>query len=267
MSRGVVCVVVSVVVMVSASSSSSSSASSSLSCPVVMQTSGQVERRLINAGFHRDLETTVFLSSPEDLDSCVVLLKETFPPGSFVDPHQLAFLRALGGPDFYVPQIINVETPEHQSPRVIAYFFTHVEEMTDGRWLANISVPIHFRYHRAWSGQNQPSLEAHVHIPHPAVLLHCDAGVSDACSPLVHLEPCPPAGPQLCQWLPVHTFSTSEGAVASIPVGNTDLLDTVLLTTTCLTAAATLLILAALAKKTPPSPHTSSSSAPLPPLS
>lgn len=261
MSRGVVGVVVVVVSVVAVVVTTSS-------CPVVMQTSGQVERRLMNGGFHRDLETTVFLSSPEDLDSCVVLLKETYPPGSYVDPHQLAFLRALGGPDFYVPQMINVETPEHQSPRVIAYFFTHVEEMTDGRWLANITIPIHFRYHRAWSGQNHPSLEAHVHIPHPAVLLHCEAGVSDACSLLVHLEPCPPAGPQLCQWLPVHTFSTSEGAVASVPVGNTDLLDTVLLTTTCLTAAATLLILAALAKKTPPTPPMlSSSSGPVPPLS
>lgn len=229
-------------------------------CPMVMHTSGQVERRLLNEGFHRELETTVFLSSPESLESCEVLLKETLPPGSYVDPHQLAFLQALHGPDFYVPQMINVESPEHQSPRVVAYFFTHVQELSDGRWLANITFPIHLRYHRAWSGHNYPSLEAAVHIPHPEVLVQCEADVSDACSPLLHLEPCPPAGPQLCQWLPVHTFSTSEGVVATVPVGNTDLLDTVLLTTTCLTAAATLLILAALAKKTPPTPSSSSSS-------
>ncbi|XP_050730707.1 phosphatidylinositol-glycan biosynthesis class X protein-like [Eriocheir sinensis] len=227
-------------------------------CPVVMQTSGQVERRLLNEGFHRELETTLFLSVPESLESCVVLLKETLPPGCYVDPHQLAFLRRLGGPDFYVPQTVNVETPEHQSPRIIAYFFVPAQEMDDGRWLANITVPIHIRYHRAWSGQEHPPLEARVHITHPTVMVHCEGGVTEDCSPLVQLEPCPPAGPQLCQWLPVHTFSTSEGVVASVPVGNTDLLDTVLLTTTCLTAAATLLILAALAKKTPLPPPTPS---------
>lgn len=63
--------------------------------------------------------------------------------------------------------------------------------------------------HRAWSGQEHPPLEARVHITHPTVMLHCEGGVTEDCSPLVQLEPCPPAGPQLCQWLPVHTFSVS----------------------------------------------------------
>lgn len=44
-------------------------------------------------------------------------------------------------------------------------------------------------------------------------------------------------------------LQTSEAVIAVIPVGNTDLIDTVLLTTTCVTAGATLLILAALRKK------------------
>ncbi|XP_042239664.1 phosphatidylinositol-glycan biosynthesis class X protein-like [Homarus americanus] len=217
-------------------------------CPLVLKTNAQVERRLLNEGFHRDLETTVFLSSPEDLQSCLVLIKEVLPPGSYVDPNQLRFLRAFGGPDFHVPQIINVETPEHLSPRVLAYFYILPQPMSDGRWLVNITVPIHLRYHRARSGESY-SLEVPVRLQHPAVLVQCEDVGGDACRPLVQLEPCPPSGVQLCEWLPVNTFSTSEAVMGIVPVGNTDLLDTVLLTTTCITAGATLLILATLRKK------------------
>lgn len=45
-------------------------------------------------------------------------------------------------------QVINVETPEHQSPRVFAYFFMRASQMEDGRWLVNMTIPVHFRYHR-----------------------------------------------------------------------------------------------------------------------
>lgn len=47
-------------------------------------------------------------------------------------------------------------------------------------------------------------------------------------------------------------LQTSEDVSSVVPVGNTDLLDTVLLATTCLTAAATLLLLTTLSR-TPPS--------------
>ncbi|XP_045624658.2 phosphatidylinositol-glycan biosynthesis class X protein [Procambarus clarkii] len=222
--------------------------SSGSTCPLVLKTSAQVERRLLNEGFHRDLETTIFLSSPEDLQSCVVLIKEVFPPGSYVDPNQLRFLKQLGGPDFHIPQVINVETPEHLSPRILAYFYALPSPLNDGRWLVNMTVPVHLRYHRARSGESYP-LEVAVRLLHPAVLLQCDDVGGDACRPLVQLEPCPPDGVHQCEWLPVHTFSTSEAVMGMVPVGNTDLLDTVLLTTTCITAGATLLILATLRKK------------------
>nr|XP_053650870.1 phosphatidylinositol-glycan biosynthesis class X protein-like [Cherax quadricarinatus]XP_053650871.1 phosphatidylinositol-glycan biosynthesis class X protein-like [Cherax quadricarinatus]XP_053650872.1 phosphatidylinositol-glycan biosynthesis class X protein-like [Cherax quadricarinatus] len=220
----------------------------SLTCPLVLRTNAQVERQLLNEGFHRDLETTVFLSSPEDLQSCVVLIKEIFPSGSYVDPNQLRFLKSLGGPDFYVPQVINVETPEHLSPRILAYFYMLPRPFSDGRWVVNMTVPVHLRYHRARSGESYP-LEVAVRLQHPAVFLQCEDIGGDACRPLVHLEPCPPNGVQQCEWLPVHTFSTSEAVLGVVPVGNTDLLDTVLLTTTCITAGAMLLILATLRKK------------------
>ncbi|XP_071550370.1 phosphatidylinositol-glycan biosynthesis class X protein-like [Panulirus ornatus] len=217
-------------------------------CPLVLKTNAQVERRLLNEGFHRDLETTVFLSSSEDLHTCIVLIKEIFPPGSYVDPNQLRFLRALGGPDYYIPQVVNVETPEHLSPRIVAYFYVVPKPMDDGRWLVNITVPVHLRYHRARSGESYP-LEVGVRLQHPSVLIQCEDNGGDTCRPLLQLEPCPPSGLQQCEWLLVHTFSTSEAVVGVVPVGNTDLLDTVLLTTTCITAGATLLILAALRKK------------------
>lgn len=57
---------------------------------------------------YRDLETTVFISSPENLQSCIVLIKDIFPSGSYVDPNQLRFNKAFGGPDFHVPQVCNV---------------------------------------------------------------------------------------------------------------------------------------------------------------
>ncbi|XP_027227398.2 phosphatidylinositol-glycan biosynthesis class X protein [Penaeus vannamei] len=216
-------------------------------CPMVQKTNAQVERRLLNEGFHRDLETTVFISSPENLQSCIVLIKDIFPSGSYVDPNQLRFNKAFGGPDFHVPQVINVETPEHQSPRVFAYFFKRALRMEDGRWLVNMTIPVHFRYHRARSGATYP-LEVPVRLQHPAVFLQCEEAGGEICRPLLQLEPCPPSGPELCEWLPVHTFSTTEAVMGLIPVGNTDSLDTVLLATTSITAGATLLILAALTK-------------------
>lgn len=218
------------------------------SCLLVLKTNAQVERRLLNEGFHRELETAVFLSSPEDLQSCQVLVKDVFPPGSYVDPNQLRFLKPFGGPDFHIPQMINVEMPEHLSPRIFAYFYVRPQPMNDGRWLVNMTVPIHFRYHRARSGATYP-LEVGIRLQHPAILLQCEDVGGDACRPLAQLEPCPPSGHDQCEWLPIHTFSTSEAVMGVVPVGNTDLLDTVLLTTTCVTAGATLLILAALRRK------------------
>lgn len=217
-------------------------------CPLVLKTNAQVERRLLNEGFHRDLETTVFLSSPENLQSCIALVKDIYPPGSYVDPNQLRFLKPFGGPDFYIPQMINVETPEHFSPRIMAYYFVRPRPLDDGRWLINMTIPVHFRYHRARSGTSHP-LEVGVRLPHPLIMLQCEDVGGDACRALAQLEPCPPSGRDQCEWLPVHTFSTSEAVMGNIPVGNTDLLDTVLVTTTCVTAGATLLILASLKKK------------------
>ncbi|KAK7077512.1 hypothetical protein SK128_027408 [Halocaridina rubra] len=222
--------------------------SQSLTCPLVLKTNAQVERRLLNEGFHRDLETAVYLSSPEDLQSCLVLVKEVLPPGAYFDPSQLRFLKPFGGPDFYIPQMINVETPEHFSPRILAYFYVLPKPLNHGRWMVNVTVPVHFRYHRARSGTSHP-LEVGVRLQHPAILLQCEDVGGDVCTPLAQLEPCPPSGYNQCEWLPVHTFSTSEAVMAVIPVGNTDLLDVVLLTTTCVTAGATLLILVTLKKK------------------
>ncbi|KAK3875516.1 hypothetical protein Pcinc_019614 [Petrolisthes cinctipes] len=219
------------------------------SCPLVLQTSAQVERRLLGKGFHRELETVVQVGSNDDVSSCWLLVKEVIPPGAYVDPNQLAFLCPLGGPGFYIPQTVNVETPEHQSPRVVANFYTAANHLLpDGRWLANFTVPIHLRYHRARSGESY-SLEVEVKVPHPSIFLLCeDNAGGDTCSPLTQLEPCPPSGQQFCEFLPIHSFSTSEDVSGVVPVGNTDLLDTVLLATTCLTAAATLLLLTTLSR-------------------
>ncbi|KAF2344752.1 Glycosylphosphatidylinositol-mannosyltransferase I PIG-X/PBN1 [Trinorchestia longiramus] len=46
-----------------------------------------------------------------------------------------------------------------------------------------------------------------------------------------------------CYWLPLHTFSTSEGLSFSVPVGDLDHLELVLFITTAVTTAATLLLL------------------------
>lgn len=46
-----------------------------------------------------------------------------------------------------------------------------------------------------------------------------------------------------CYWLPVHTFSTTEGVTLAVPVGNTDQLEVVLFVTTAVTTAAMLLLL------------------------
>lgn len=58
-----------------------------------------------NEGLDRELETTVQVGSSEDVSSCWLLVKEVIPPGAYVDPNQLAFLRPLGGPGFHVPQV------------------------------------------------------------------------------------------------------------------------------------------------------------------
>ncbi|XP_076063749.1 phosphatidylinositol glycan anchor biosynthesis class X [Oratosquilla oratoria] len=219
------------------------------SCPTMLKTNVQVERRLLGKGFHRDLETTVYVSSPEDLSGCKILLKDILPSGAYADTNQLKFLKALGGPSFHIPQTVNVETPEHLSSKTFVYLFAKPQPTLQDHLLVNLTIPVHFRYHRARNGNIYP-LTVSITVPHPSVLLMCEEFV-EGCLPLLLLEPCPPDGRDSCEWLPLHSFSTTEAVAGQIPVGNTNLLDTVLLATTTVTGGAVLLILTAVRKKKP----------------
>lgn len=223
-------------------------------CPL-LKTSAQVERRLLKEGFHRELETIVYLSSNEDISNCVLMLKENFPSGSYIDPYQLSFMKSFGGPDFYIPQVVNVETPEQHSPRIEAFMFGKLQSNIDNQMVMNITVPVHFRYHRARSGMKY-SLSVPVVLEHPQVFLMCEDITSEDCKQRTQLEPCPPSGFNMCEYLPIHSFSTTEVVSGTVPVGDTDLIDTVLLTTTSLTFGAMLLALQTIAKKKRPKTHT-----------
>ena len=89
-----------------------------------------------------------------------------------------------------------------------AFFFALPTFIEKDKWLVNISIPIHFRYHQAKSA-SMGQLRDLVHISHPSVHLLCDIEENSDCSLYTQLEPCPPDGYSTCDWLPINTFSVS----------------------------------------------------------
>ncbi|CAL4087728.1 unnamed protein product, partial [Meganyctiphanes norvegica] len=108
---------------------------------------------------------------------------------------------------------------------------------------------------RARSGLKY-SLDVPIRLEHPQVFLLCEDITTEDCKQRTQLEPCPPSGINKCEYLPMHSFSTTEVVSGTVPVGNTDLIDTVLLTTTSLTFGAMLLLLQTIVKKKRPKTHT-----------
>ncbi|KAB7501626.1 Phosphatidylinositol-glycan biosynthesis class X protein [Armadillidium nasatum] len=216
-------------------------------CSVIRRTNVQVERELTGNGFHRKLHTSLVISTPVNLESCHVLVKEIIPSGAYCDPNELNFWKEFGGPSFFIPQFVNVEAPQQLSPKIQSYFFTIPKLIKPSVWHSNISGSRTY----ALSQGSREKLEERIAFPHPSIYLFCETEIlDDACVPLAHLEPCPPSGVQQCDWIPINTFSTSDWVEARIPVGNADLIDTVLLTTTTVTFGATLLLLVSIVRNT-----------------
>jgi phosphatidylinositol glycan class X len=182
----------------------------------------QLIRTCLRSGFHRDIESNVTVTFAKQLPpevECEVLLKEYLPTGLFVDLYQTENLHQFGGPKVYSPVDIDVELPEFMSQNHTLHVYNAMtRHATNNLQLqANLSLPIHVRYHRPSSEHDY----AQAVLPTPDVFVRCRMSKYwvDLLSHLVVVaEPCSDNTSADCAWIQL-TCIGAESLTFEVPVG------------------------------------------------
>lgn len=185
-----------------------------------------VQRSQSKSGFHRDLVTYVewdlslsSLRSHFDVQDCQLLLVEHFPSGIYVDPDQIKDGEEFGGREVFSTEIINVESLAHHSSSLKIFLFpksvvinSRLETIS-----ANISIPIHLRYHQAALGKTFVA----VSLLFPSVLGRCngiDKRLATQCGAELIKAPCNAKIPSVsCDWI-ILTSASKEHSISSRPL-------------------------------------------------
>lgn len=188
-----------------------------------------VERKHNKPGFHRDLVTFVewdILSNFDDdsnqLD-CQLLLVEHFPSGIYIDPDQIKNEVEFGGPEVLTTETINVESLAHHASSHKIFVFPKIAiDYRLKTMSANITIPVHLRYHQAAIGTKFAS----VSLSSPKVFGRCNGVTSPAleCGTPPIKAPCNAKGMPSCDWIPLNsvnkdTLQSDIPVVFHVPVG------------------------------------------------
>lgn len=188
-----------------------------------------VERRQIKPGFHRDLVTYVewnILSKfddDSDQQDCQLLLVEHLPSGICIDPDQIKNEEQFGGPEVLTTETINVESMAHHASSHKIFVFPKIDfDYGFGTMTANITIPVHLRYHQAAIGIKFAS----VSLSSPKVFGRCNGVTSPAlnCKTLPIKAPCNAKGMSSCDWILLDsvnkdTLQSDRPLVLHVPVG------------------------------------------------
>ncbi|KAJ7382591.1 hypothetical protein OS493_033948 [Desmophyllum pertusum] len=188
-----------------------------------------VQRSQNKSGFHRDLVTNVewdILSSVGDhsnLLDCQLLLIEELPSGIFIDVDQIKNAVEFGGPEVLSTETINVELLAHHASSHKIFVFPKIAfDSRLGTINANITIPIHLRYHPAAEGTKFVS----VSLSSPTIVGRCNGINSPAkqCGTTPFKAPCDATQLFSCDWIPLNSVSKDQSQsnmplVLRVPVG------------------------------------------------
>ncbi|XP_014668413.1 PREDICTED: phosphatidylinositol-glycan biosynthesis class X protein-like [Priapulus caudatus] len=204
-----------------------------------------LDRYLNKAGFHRDLQTKVSVRGIDGKQQCRLLLIETIPSGVYVDLYQVAAMQTQGGPEVYSSQTIDVEAPEYLSTQHTLHVFANFNSSYTGELTADVTLPIHGRYHRADTLQF-----IEVVIKHPQLLIYCAKFGSLGCTGNnVVKAPCDSTSKSTCNWLPVLYKANKRNLSMFVPVGQVQHRTMVAVVTVCVTSMGCLLVLMVMWRK------------------
>ncbi|XP_075919784.1 GPI alpha-1,4-mannosyltransferase I, stabilizing subunit isoform X2 [Petromyzon marinus] len=211
----------------------------------------QVTRRVLNSGFHRELVSVVSGRGPAPQ---VVLLRETLPAGLYSDPYELSGSEFARHSQAVFLSRVDVEAPASRAaPLQLLVFISAAAAGTGAAgggpaWTANVSLPVHLRYHAPAQPGRPP--RAHVLLGGPLVLLPCDSPgrPCDGAAPRDVTEgPCSATNQTVCLWRRATLVAQQQEEVSpqalSVPVGSLDHEPAVLALTLLTTLGCCLLLL------------------------
>lgn len=169
-----------------------------------------------NKGFHREVVTTVEISS-DVLTGVRVLLVHRWPSGIYVDPYQLASLSDHGNWQILLDSAIDLEVPAHKTSGFVTYVYPTLDERTPR--LLKVTIPIHGRYHEpSFVGKTFTSVE----IEPPELLLR-----TEKCTELSNFEPhtvvdvpCTADNSSTCLWVKIQHQQGHGHVSLQFPVGD-----------------------------------------------
>jgi len=234
----------------------SSSTDHELEIPDIKHPDCQLLRAGLHQGFHREVESNVtvtFASTSESpFTDCEVMLKEHIMTGLYVDLYQTYNNYEFGGPKVYSAEDIDLELPEFLSKNYTVYIYSGLTSQNMGTsvsWQANLTVPIHVRYHK-------PSLEdlyAKAVLPPPEVYLRCqlsDSWVDQLWASEVVAAPCSKDTSVDCEWVPL-SCTGAQSLTFEVPVGQLRHYTLVVVVTMVVTLGATFFLMYVIIVKSP----------------
>lgn len=178
----------------------------------------RLSRTSLHSGFHRMVETVVNLTTASRFlkdCNCAVLLKEVLPSGLYVDTYQTDSLHHHGATKVYSPVEIDLELPEYLAQSCEIYVYKNTTDYNaDGLLQAEVSLPIHLRYH-------QPRMDVKflsVSLRPPSVMLHCTCANWLSKQKELVAEPCLKDTHLSCMWLQLPCTGGQELSF-EVPVG------------------------------------------------
>ncbi|KAG1687151.1 Phosphatidylinositol-glycan biosynthesis class X protein [Nymphon striatum] len=149
---------------------------------------------------------------------------EKFPSGVYVDTFQLNNLEQQNQQwQVLINEAIDVEMPEYLSQEFEAYFYVILRNVNEHQMEANISVPIHLRYHKP--SENPDEYYVNVFIHNPKLYLKNDQKELSSCFKSTEqiLFSCDKHNKAVCDWHSVPYFAQNEnGLRVSVPVGHSE---------------------------------------------
>ncbi|XP_073792793.1 phosphatidylinositol-glycan biosynthesis class X protein isoform X2 [Danio rerio] len=157
------------------------------------------------AGFHRDLEYSVYWSETDH--DVKALLVQKMPSGVYMDEYQLETLRHDTGLEVLLDSKVDLEAPEYLSSGFTALVFLSGNAVT---------VPVHGRYHRPSDTHSHVTVD----IQPPRLLLRSDQCETPNAQHTVVEAPCTFRNESFCLWLEIQDLKGSAGVSLELPVGD-----------------------------------------------
>ncbi|XP_034831879.1 phosphatidylinositol-glycan biosynthesis class X protein isoform X1 [Maniola hyperantus] len=184
----------------------------------------QVEQKLLNEGFHRNLSINIdFASDNEEerwlYEDCMVGIEQTLPAGVYASPDEINdngcknLIHAI----FKTP--VNTELPAQKSEPLIIHLLSKVRD-----YRTHVYIPVHARYHHAAAGGGTVRNE----IPVPKLYLMCPDKKLNRCDNL-YLQVTrdnnfcvKEVSKEICSWKEIPTIVVTTPITWDVAIGNTD---------------------------------------------